>query len=98
LRGPHATSTPDPSGGRIDEARRKSVGLGTVSGLSQAQLAEHYANCIKMSTENKITVKNAFNLQLIDYMTYMLQKHDKQMEDFQVIIIHAICLVLLSMY
>ncbi|KAK3921405.1 Condensin complex subunit 2 [Frankliniella fusca] len=65
-------------------SRRKSLGLGACSGLSTAQLAEHYASCIKLSTENKITVKNAFSLQLIDYMSMMLKRHDKQMEDFQV--------------
>lgn len=69
----------------LDSAsRRKSLGLGACSGLSTAQLAEHYASCIKLSTENKITVKNAFSLQLIDYMSMMLKRHDKQMEDFQV--------------
>lgn len=64
--------------------RRKSLGLGACSGLSSAQLAEHYASCIKLSTENKITVKNAFSLQLIDYMSMMLKRHDNKMEDFQV--------------
>eukprot|EP00096_Caligus_rogercresseyi_P009212 TRINITY_DN3091_c0_g1_i1.p1 TRINITY_DN3091_c0_g1~~TRINITY_DN3091_c0_g1_i1.p1 ORF type:complete len:674 (+),score=280.96 TRINITY_DN3091_c0_g1_i1:69-2090(+) len=41
-----------------DEAPKKSVTL----------LAEHYTNCIKLSAENKINVKNAFSLQLIDYL------------------------------
>lgn len=71
-------AAPDPSN------RRKSLGLGACSGLSSAQLAEHYASCIKLSTENKITVKNAFSLQLIDYMSMMLKRHDNKMEDFQV--------------
>lgn len=79
---------PDPATvpvAQLDSAnRRKSLGLGACSGLSTAQLSEHFANCIKLSTENKITVKNAFSLQLIDYMSMMLKRHDKQMEDFQV--------------
>ncbi|KAJ1524913.1 hypothetical protein ONE63_009771 [Megalurothrips usitatus] len=79
---------PDPArtpAASVDAAnRRKSLGLGACSGLSAAQLSEHYASCIKLSTENKITVKNAFSLQLIDYMSMMLKRHDKQMEDFQV--------------
>jgi hypothetical protein len=32
-------------------SKRKSVG-GSIVGLSAAQLAEHYANCIKLSAEN----------------------------------------------
>jgi len=32
------------------------------------QLKEHYKHCIKLSTANKINPKNAFDLQLIDYM------------------------------
>lgn len=83
---------PDPTTARVaptDAAnRRKSLGLGACSGLSAAQLAEHYASCIKLSTENKITTKNAFSLQLIDYMSMMLKRQDKQMEDFQVIVTH----------
>ncbi|XP_034255760.1 condensin complex subunit 2 [Thrips palmi] len=78
---------PDPAGTPAapeSANRRKSLGLGACSGLSSAQLAEHYASCIKLSTENKITVKNAFSLQLIDYMSMMLKRHDNKMEDFQV--------------
>ena len=48
------------------------------------QLAEHYANCMKLSTENKINVKNAFNIGLIDYMGELLRKKAPQMNNFQV--------------
>ncbi|XP_033756730.1 condensin complex subunit 2-like isoform X2 [Pecten maximus] len=54
----------------------------TLHGLSSTQIAEHYANCIKLSAENKITSKNAFGLHLIDYMSDQLKK--KEMENFQV--------------
>ncbi|XP_014671254.1 PREDICTED: condensin complex subunit 2-like [Priapulus caudatus] len=60
--------------------RRRSIG-GTY--LTNALIAEHYANCIKMSSENKITVKNAFNLHLIDYMAEMLSKKG-ELTNFQV--------------
>jgi len=60
-------------------SRRSTGGL---SGLSATQLAEHYNNCIKLSAENKINTKNAFNLQLIDYMASMIKKKD--MSNFQV--------------
>ena len=52
------------------------------AGLTATQLAEHYNNCIKLSAENKISTKNAFNLQLIDYMASMAKKKD--MSNFQV--------------
>jgi hypothetical protein len=32
----------------------------------------------------KINMKNAFNLQLIDYMAMILKKEDSKMENFQV--------------
>ena len=48
------------------------------------QLAEHYANCMKLSAENKINVKNAFNIGLIDYMGEMLRKKAPEMNNFQV--------------
>ncbi len=54
------------------------------SGLSAAQLAEHYNNCIKLSAENKISTKNAFNLQLIDYMATMIKRKESDMSNFQV--------------
>ncbi|KAJ9585938.1 hypothetical protein L9F63_020415, partial [Diploptera punctata] len=66
--------------------RRKSLGGGggAIAGLSAKQLADHYANCIKLSAENKINTKNAFSLQLIDYMAMMLKKRDSKMDNFQV--------------
>lgn len=53
-----------------------------LSGLTSAQLAEHYTNCIQLSAENKINSKNAFGLHLIDYMAELLKK--KELENFQV--------------
>ena len=54
-----------------------------VRGYSAAQLSEHYANCMKLSAENKINAKNAFHLQLIDYMTEMMRKKASDMDNFQ---------------
>jgi condensin complex subunit 2 len=56
---------------------------GGVSVLSNAQIAEHYADCIKLSTENKINARNAFGLHLIDYMLQMLMQYG-ELENFQV--------------
>ncbi|XP_005091084.1 condensin complex subunit 2 [Aplysia californica] len=53
-----------------------------LNGLTSTQLANHYADCIKLSTENKINAKNAFGLHLIDYMTELVKK--KELENFQV--------------
>jgi len=69
---------------------RRSVG-GGISGLSNAQLAEHYQHCLKLSAENKVSAKNAFNLQLIDWMAQAIVKKRKHgmegevdMSDFQI--------------
>uniref|UniRef100_A0A671KK55 Condensin complex subunit 2 n=1 Tax=Sinocyclocheilus anshuiensis TaxID=1608454 RepID=A0A671KK55_9TELE len=47
--------------------------------LSSAQISEHYSTCIKLSTENKITTKNAFGLHLIDYMADILKQKDSEL-------------------
>jgi condensin complex subunit 2 len=85
--------------GRLRLQKRQSLGHGTpvvaapnqeqttstaVSGYSAAQLAELYSNCMKLSAENKISVKNAFHLQLIDYMAEMMKtKKNSDMDNFQ---------------
>merc|ERR1719153_364130 len=66
--------------------------IGGISGLSHAQLAEHYQHCLKLSAENKVSQKNAFNLQLIDWMAQAIAKGKSKngntggvdMNDFQV--------------
>jgi len=62
---------------------RRSIGT-SISGLTSEQLSEHYQNCIKLSSENKISTKNAFNLQLIDHMATMIKKKESDMNNFQV--------------
>lgn len=62
--------------GQTEKDRRKSANL-SHAGLSNVQLKEHYANCIKLSSENKINVKNAFGLHLIDYMKDLLKQSQK---------------------
>lgn len=52
--------------------------------LSNAQISEHYSTCIKLSTENKITTKNAFGLHLIDYMADILKEKDSELTNFKV--------------
>ncbi|XP_046871363.1 condensin complex subunit 2 isoform X1 [Hypomesus transpacificus] len=52
--------------------------------MSNAQIFEHYSTCIKLSTENKITTKNAFGLHLIDYMAEILKQKDSELTNFKV--------------
>merc|ERR1719225_1564081 len=64
--------------------------IGGISGLSHAQLAEHYQHCLKLSAENKVSQKNAFNLQLIDWMAQAIGKKatktdgEVDINDFQI--------------
>nr|CAD7256258.1 unnamed protein product [Timema shepardi] len=58
--------------------------VSALSGLTHDQMQEHYAKCMKLSSENKINIKNAFNLQLIDYMTQMVKKKEFDISNFQV--------------
>nr|CAD7569303.1 unnamed protein product [Timema californicum] len=57
--------------------------VSALSGLTHDQMQEHYAKCMKLSSENKINIKNAFNLQLIDYMTQMVKKKEFDISNFQ---------------
>ena len=66
----------------ISSDRQKSISM-LEPKLTGQQLALHYAKCIQLSAENKISIKNAFNLQLIDYMTEMLARKDSDMNNFQ---------------
>merc|ERR1711963_419276 len=56
----------------------------SIARCSQAELAQMYADCMKLSAENKISVKNAFQLKLIDYMAEMMRtKKKSEMDNFQ---------------
>jgi len=74
---------------RQGQANRRHSG-GGIQALSNAQLAEHYQHCLKLSAENKVSTKNAFNLQLIDWMAQAIGKkkagaeNGVDMSDFQI--------------
>ncbi|NXJ98025.1 CND2 protein, partial [Corythaixoides concolor] len=51
---------------------------------TNSQISDHYSTCIKLSTENKITTKNAFGLHLIDYMTEILKQKDSELTNFKI--------------
>ena len=77
-------STPVTSTNRNDGHRRHSLGLTILGQMSAAQMAERISQCIKLGTENKINLKNAFSLEMIDFMTYMIKKQDANMSNLQV--------------
>lgn len=54
--------------------RRKSIVSN--AGMTNAQIAEHYSNCLKLSAENRINLKNAFDLHLIDLMSSIVLTKD----------------------
>lgn len=56
----------------------------TISKFTNTQITEHYSTCIKLSTENKITTKNAFGLHLIDFMSEILKQKDAEPTNFKV--------------
>ncbi|XP_053607023.1 condensin complex subunit 2 isoform X2 [Plodia interpunctella] len=51
--------------------------------MSTSPQKEHFQGCLKLYAENKINKDNAWNLQLIDFMTTMLRRHDSRMDNLQ---------------
>ncbi|XP_040849436.1 condensin complex subunit 2 isoform X2 [Ochotona curzoniae] len=63
----------------------RSVDVSTsIPKFTNTQITEHYSTCIKLSTENKITTKNAFGLHLIDFMSEILKQKDTEPTNFKV--------------
>ncbi|XP_017687353.1 PREDICTED: condensin complex subunit 2 [Lepidothrix coronata] len=78
---------------RRSRAADSSLGLGSpapgqegwqLPQWSNVQISEHYSTCIRLSTENKITSRNAFGLHLIDYMTEILNQKNSELTSFKV--------------
>lgn len=63
--------------------KRKSLGLGFIAQMSSVQVKNHISECIKLSTENKINIKNAFSLEMINFMSYMIKREDDNMSNLQ---------------
>ncbi|CAK9800146.1 Condensin complex subunit 2 [Anthophora plagiata] len=64
--------------------RRQSLGLSFLAQMSAPDIKDKITECVKLSTENKINIKNAFSLQIIDFMTYMIKKQDANMTNLQI--------------
>uniref|UniRef100_A0A6J0SLG3 Condensin complex subunit 2 n=1 Tax=Pogona vitticeps TaxID=103695 RepID=A0A6J0SLG3_9SAUR len=77
-------STESPLSLQSPSSKQAETSLPAIPQLSNAQIADHYSTCIKLSTENKITTKNAFGLHLIDYMTEILKQKDSELTNFKV--------------
>ncbi|KOC68355.1 Condensin complex subunit 2 [Habropoda laboriosa] len=63
--------------------KRQSLGLSFLAQMSAPEIKDKITECVKLSTENKINVKNAFSLEIIDFMTYMIKKKDANMTNLQ---------------
>ncbi|XP_032084696.1 condensin complex subunit 2 isoform X2 [Thamnophis elegans] len=77
-------STESPLSIQSPASKQAETSLPAIPQLSNAQIADHYSTCIKLSTENKITTKNVFGLHLIDYMTEILKQKDSELTNFKV--------------
>ncbi|XP_013923105.1 PREDICTED: condensin complex subunit 2-like [Thamnophis sirtalis] len=77
-------STESPLSIQSPACKQAETSLPAIPQLSNAQIADHYSTCIKLSTENKITTKNVFGLHLIDYMTEILKQKDSELTNFKV--------------
>jgi len=60
-----------------------SLDLEFSANIPALQMAESINQCIKLSAKNKINITNAFSLKMIDFMTYMIKKHDPSMSNLQ---------------
>ncbi|NWI24375.1 CND2 protein, partial [Sula dactylatra] len=64
--------------------RQAEAWLPAIPHWTNGQISDHYSTCIKLSTENKITMKNAFGLHLIDYMMDILKQKDSEVTNFKI--------------
>lgn len=78
----NVTSTPVTTINTND--RRRSLGLSFLMHIPTSKMVENISQCIKLETQNKINLKNAFSLEMIDFMTYMIKKQDANMSNLQV--------------
>eukprot|EP00911_Craspedida_sp_UC1_P002897 UC1_evm1s2114 len=83
LSSPYATSKS--RGGRTPTTQSATaVPSSAEAAISNAELTDLYASCIKLCTENKINQKNSWSLNLIDYISDVLDTRHGEMTNFQV--------------
>ncbi|XP_003746723.1 condensin complex subunit 2 [Galendromus occidentalis] len=59
-----------------EQAEKQSAQETQAATLHGEQLSVYIQNCVKLAQDNKITIRNAFDLQLIDYMIAFAKKAD----------------------
>ncbi|XP_034947566.1 condensin complex subunit 2-like [Chelonus insularis] len=62
---------------------RRSLNLGTIVNMTSPQIVDGIAQCIKLNAENKINIKNAFSLNMIDFMSWMAKNKQQEMGNLQ---------------
>ncbi|XP_050793396.1 condensin complex subunit 2 isoform X1 [Gopherus flavomarginatus] len=78
------SSTDSPLSVQSPSSRPAETSLPVIPKLTNTQISDHYSTCIKLSTENRITTKNAFGLHLIDYMAEILKQKDSELTNFKI--------------
>uniref|UniRef100_A0A8C3S1C2 Condensin complex subunit 2 n=1 Tax=Chelydra serpentina TaxID=8475 RepID=A0A8C3S1C2_CHESE len=78
------SSTDSPLSVQSPSHRPAETSLPVIPKLTNTQISDHYSTCIKLSTENRITTKNAFGLHLIDYMAEILKQKDSELTNFKI--------------
>ncbi|XP_057329117.1 condensin complex subunit 2-like [Microplitis mediator] len=69
----------------VSSSWQRSFNFETISKMSTSQISNCITECIKLSVDKKINIKNAFNLKIIDYMTcYMARNKDENQLDLQI--------------
>eukprot|EP00052_Salpingoeca_macrocollata_P017771 m.145392 g.145392 ORF g.145392 m.145392 type:complete len:712 (+) comp20494_c0_seq1:37-2172(+) len=77
-------SSPYKSPRKLDNGASAVEDVVPTAALNNGQLSELYSNCIKLCTENKINQKNSWSLNLIDYISDVLDSRPGEMTNFQV--------------
>ncbi|XP_075767172.1 condensin complex subunit 2 isoform X2 [Pelodiscus sinensis] len=80
----HLSSNESPLSVKSISNRSAEISVPVIPKLTNTQISDHYSTCIKLSTENRITTKNAFGLHLIDYMAEILKQKDSELTNFKI--------------
>ncbi|XP_008211857.1 condensin complex subunit 2 isoform X2 [Nasonia vitripennis] len=71
------------SSSKITWSAESSLNFSKLPNLSSHELHNQIIQCLKLSAENKISEKNAFQLNMIDFLSYSLIKQDDELTNLQ---------------
>ncbi|OXU25826.1 hypothetical protein TSAR_015629 [Trichomalopsis sarcophagae] len=71
------------SSSKITWSAESSLNFSKLPNLSSHELHNQIIQCLKLSAENKISEKNAFQLNMIDFLSYSLIKQDDELTSLQ---------------